>query len=312
MPMVRTHRSVSSRAAVGAGRNRTHPAITPCGCQHTTSPMRDCFFESASSRCHRSIDRRAGIDRQGARGPAPGQRRRPHFAKVRLDEDSWATATAHVGGLNSLPERSSWARPGTLTRDAEVSTGDFVQLVLAGIETETDIGVVQGVLRQTRMAIDQFAADAHRQNTSSVSPAGREGWPDVSSQGDRQLAFTRSFAGAATTAEHLATVGALLDGTEQWDGPCDRHRPAVVPAAATRVGGAARKRRNRDRTRLRRLPPPVDGSRPRRRVPAFRRPRPKQWAWDEIFPTTIYQRHVGGDHRGVRRPRPSRPHRRIP
>ncbi|HEV8023755.1 MAG TPA: ERAP1-like C-terminal domain-containing protein, partial [Candidatus Nanopelagicales bacterium] len=35
---------------------------------------------------------------------------------------------------------------------------------------------------------------------------------------DRQLAFTRSFAGAATTNEQLAIVEELLDGTQDWPG----------------------------------------------------------------------------------------------
>ncbi len=142
------------------------------------------------------------------------------FAKVRLDDDSWATATSHLGGLgDSLARAVIWGAAWDMTRDAEVSTGDFVDLVLAGVEAESDIGVVQGVLRQVRMAIDQFAAESHRteylirlaDRTFELAKAAEPG-------SDRQLAFTRSFAGAATTSEHLATVEGLLDGTVEWDG----------------------------------------------------------------------------------------------
>ena len=85
------------------------------------------------------------------------------FAKVRLDEHSWQTAREHLGALDdSLARAVIWGAAWDMTRDAEVSTGDFVDLVLAGVAAETDIGVVQGVLRQARMAIDQFAADDHR------------------------------------------------------------------------------------------------------------------------------------------------------
>ena len=45
-----------------------------------------------------------------------------------------------------------------MTRDAEASTGEFLELVLSGINRESDVGVTSGVLRQLSMAIDQFAA----------------------------------------------------------------------------------------------------------------------------------------------------------
>ena len=142
------------------------------------------------------------------------------FAKVRLDADSWRTATSHLGGLgDSLARAVIWGAAWDMTRDAEVSTGDFVDLVLAGVPRETDIGVVQGVLRQARMAIDQFAADQHRTEYLMRMSFRLLEWARSAEPGsDRQLAFTRSFAGAATTNEHLEIVESLLDGTTQWPG----------------------------------------------------------------------------------------------
>lgn len=142
------------------------------------------------------------------------------FAKVRLDETSWQTARANLGTLDdSLARAVIWGAAWDMTRDAEVSTGEFVDLVLAGVAAETDIGVVQGVLRQARMAIDQFAADKHR-TEYLVRFAFRtlELAQGADAGSDRQLAFTRSFAGAATTNEHLEIVESLLDGTTVWPG----------------------------------------------------------------------------------------------
>ena len=142
------------------------------------------------------------------------------FAKVRLDEHSWNTARAHLGSVtDSLARAVIWGAAWDMTRDAEVSTGDFVDLVLSGVAAETDIGVVQGVLRQARTAIDQFAADKHRDQylvrfafrLLELAQAAEAG-------SDRQLAFARSFAGAATTSEHLHIVEGLLDGTTIWPG----------------------------------------------------------------------------------------------
>jgi len=142
------------------------------------------------------------------------------FAKVRLDEHSWQSAREHLGSLeDSLARAVIWGAAWDMTRDGEVSAGDFVDLVLAGVAAESDIGVVQGVLRQTRMAIDQFATDEHRTEylvrfafrTLELAQAADAG-------SDRQLAFTRSFAGAATTNEHLEIVESLLEGSTVWPG----------------------------------------------------------------------------------------------
>ena len=142
------------------------------------------------------------------------------FAKVRLDERSWQTAREHLGTLDdSLARAVIWGAAWDMTRDAEVTTGDFVDLVLSGVAAETDIGVVQGVLRQARMAIDQFAADQHR-TEYLVRFAFRtlELARQAEAGSDRQLAFTRSFAGAATTNEHLEIIESLIDGTTVWPG----------------------------------------------------------------------------------------------
>jgi aminopeptidase N len=106
-----------------------------------------------------------------------------------------------------------------MTRDAEVATGDFLDLVLSGIGTESDIGVVQGVLRQLRAAIDQFAAPGHRTEYLERLADAMRGHALAATPGsDHQLAFSRAFAGAATTGEQLDTVQALLDGTTVWEG----------------------------------------------------------------------------------------------
>ena len=142
------------------------------------------------------------------------------FAKVRLDEHSWATAVNHLGDLDDpLARALIWGAAWDMTRDAEVSTGDFLQLVLSGIGAETEIGVVQGVLRQLRTAIDVYATPEHRGDYLERLADAAQGHARESDPGsDRQLAFTRAFAGAATSAEQLDTVAALLDGTVVWDG----------------------------------------------------------------------------------------------
>ena len=71
------------------------------------------------------------------------------FTKIRLDERSWATAVDHLGQIDdSLARALVWGAAWDMTRDAEVSTGDYLSLVLSGVGVESDIGVVQVILRQ--------------------------------------------------------------------------------------------------------------------------------------------------------------------
>ncbi len=142
------------------------------------------------------------------------------FAKVRLDARSWATATRHIGELSDpLARAIIWGAAWDMTRDAEVSTGDFLHLVLSGVGRETDIGVVQGILRQLKTAIDVYAAPDHRLGyLARLADAARGHAEAADPASDRQLAFTRAFASAAATDEQLDVVAGLLDGTLVWEG----------------------------------------------------------------------------------------------
>ena len=142
------------------------------------------------------------------------------FAKIRLDERSWRTVTASIGELTDpLARALVWGAAWDMTRDAEVSTGDFLTLVLSGIGRETDIGVVQGVLRQLKSAVDQFAAPEHRHDYLVRLAAAVRGFAEAAPAGsDHQLAYTRAFVSSATTDEQVDLVGALLDGSVVWEG----------------------------------------------------------------------------------------------
>ena len=142
------------------------------------------------------------------------------YAKVRLDVRSWRTALQYLGTLeDSLARALIWGAAWDMTRDAETSTGDYLALVEQAIEQERDVAAVQVILRQLASAIALFAADANRAgyqhrlaNLSLTRATAAEPASDL------QLAFTRSFISAATSAEHLDTVAALLDGSRTWPG----------------------------------------------------------------------------------------------
>jgi aminopeptidase N len=142
------------------------------------------------------------------------------YAKVRLDEQSLAVVTEHLGDFeSSLPRALCWASAWDMTRDAELATRDYLALVLSGIGKESDIGVVQSLQRQVKLAIDLYA-----------DPAAREAllarWTDATLAhlraaapgSDHQLAWARAFAATARTPEQLDVLDALLDGSQTVEG----------------------------------------------------------------------------------------------
>jgi len=77
------------------------------------------------------------------------------YAKIRLDDVSLDTATKEIASIESSLSRALiWGAVWDMVRDGEVGTGKYLDLVLAGLAAETDIGLVQQVLMQCRSAID--------------------------------------------------------------------------------------------------------------------------------------------------------------
>ncbi|MFD4632875.1 aminopeptidase N [Streptomyces sp. NPDC058284] len=142
------------------------------------------------------------------------------YAKVRLDSESLAFVTDHIGDFDaSLPRALCWASAWDMTRDAELPTREYLNLVLSGIGKESDIGVVQSLHRQVKLSLELYAA-----------PAGREAaltrWTEATLShlraavpgSDHQLAWARAFAATARTDSDLALLERLLDGSESVDG----------------------------------------------------------------------------------------------
>lgn len=142
------------------------------------------------------------------------------YAKVRLDEESLRVVTAHLGDFaESLPRALSWASAWDMTRDGELATRDYLALALSGIAKETDIGVVQSLHRQVKLALDLYAAPEWRE-------AGLTQWTEATLAhlrtaepgSDHQLAWARAFAATARTPQQLDLLQGLLDGSESVEG----------------------------------------------------------------------------------------------
>ncbi|NUK26954.1 aminopeptidase N [Streptomyces lunaelactis] len=170
------------------------------------------------------------VDGEHTDVPFPQNTRRPavillndddlSYAKVRLDEESLRVVTEHLGDFTeSLPRALCWASAWDMTRDGELAARDYLSLVLSGIGKESDIGVVQSLHRQVKLAIDLYAAPEWRE-------AGLSRWTDATLAhlraaepgSDHQLAWARAFAATARTPQQLDLLQALLEGTESIEG----------------------------------------------------------------------------------------------
>ncbi len=142
------------------------------------------------------------------------------YAKIRLDERSLATLLAHVGQIEeSLPRALCWAAAWDMTRDAEMPARDYVRLVLSGIGSETDIGVVQSLLRQVQSSITQFAdPEWAPTGRALLADAAHDALHAAEAGSDLQLAWARTFVGTASSTEHLGLVAGLLDGSREVPG----------------------------------------------------------------------------------------------
>jgi aminopeptidase N len=142
------------------------------------------------------------------------------YAKIRLDERSLRTLIDHIGEFrDSMPRALCWAAAWDMARDAEMRAGDFLDLVLAGIAQETEIGTVQTLLRLARQSIDPFGDPGERDERSRRLAAKAAEMLDAAEPGsDMQLAFMRSLATNAVTDEHLGLLVDLLSGDRAIEG----------------------------------------------------------------------------------------------
>ncbi|WP_414505631.1 aminopeptidase N [Streptomyces sp. NEAU-L66] len=142
------------------------------------------------------------------------------YAKVRLDEESLKAVTEHLGDFTeSLPRALSWASAWDMTRDAELPARAYLSLVLSGIGKESDIGVVQSLHRQVKLALDLYAAPEWRETgLATWTAAALEQLRAAEPGSDHQLAWARAFAASARTDAQLDLLQGLLDGTEEISG----------------------------------------------------------------------------------------------
>ncbi|SED80127.1 aminopeptidase N [Ruania alba] len=136
------------------------------------------------------------------------------YAKIRLDPESLATATAHLRSFtDSLPRALVLSAAWDMTRDGEWPARRFIDLVLENIGAETDSTVLLVLLRQLGTAVS-FYTDPAAQERVGSDVADRL-WALVEQaapDSDSQLQLVKAFAARASTAAHQDVLRGLLSG----------------------------------------------------------------------------------------------------
>jgi aminopeptidase N len=143
------------------------------------------------------------------------------YCKQRLDERSLQTLrTGGIAKLESpLTRALCWSAAWDMTRDAEMATRDYVQLVVAGAPQETDIGVMQSLTRQALRALEIYAdPEWAPQGYAALAAAALEALRAAAPGSDFQLAWAHALLGSATTDEHVGYLRGLLDGQDVPEG----------------------------------------------------------------------------------------------
>jgi aminopeptidase N len=141
------------------------------------------------------------------------------YAKIRLDAASLATLIESIGAVKaSLPRTLCWTAAWDMTRDAELAARDYVELVLSGVDAESDIGVVQTLLQRAQLTIDAYGDPANRPAALRELTSLAEGLMRAAEPGgDLQLVYATAFA-RAEDSEQVERVRAIFEGRDVVEG----------------------------------------------------------------------------------------------
>ena len=142
------------------------------------------------------------------------------YAKIRLDERSFATALAKLSKIEDpLARALVWGSVWDATRDGETTARNFIKLVLSHIASETESTTMMTLLRQLLTVTNLFTAQAHRLESQLQVADGL--WKLAQNsipESDAQLQFVKFFAQFARSDKQLEVIADLLSGKAQLDG----------------------------------------------------------------------------------------------
>ena len=137
------------------------------------------------------------------------------FVKIRLDESSAKTSATGLRDIEDSVSRALiWGAAWDMTRDAELSTTDYLNMILGADLGSIEIGVAQQLLLQARSAIEQFGNPANRAaNRDALAASLIEALAKIEPGSDHQLAYVKNIASIARTQDHISLIAGWLDGS---------------------------------------------------------------------------------------------------
>jgi aminopeptidase N len=139
------------------------------------------------------------------------------YAKIRLDEASTAAVPALLPLLDdSLARAVLWASTLDAVVDGERPVAELVTLVLAALPVESEVVVIEDVLRATRSLVDRYSTPQTRPAALELVAQAADRLLAVSEPGgSRQLAAARGLIGATVDVKRLS---GWLEGREVPEG----------------------------------------------------------------------------------------------
>ncbi len=139
---------------------------------------------------------------------------------MRLDDQSLRTVVTSISEIDDpLAAALCWSSAWDMTRDAEMRTRDFLDLVTSGAPSITELTVLGRVLRMTSLAVRRYSVPARRAAAVGQFEHALRGWLLAAEPGsDHQVAYAKALAGVATSPASLELLARLLAGTQSIDG----------------------------------------------------------------------------------------------
>ena len=148
------------------------------------------------------------------------------YAKIRLDDDSAAAVPLLLPDLgDSLARAVIWAATLDAVVDGERPVTELVRLVLAALPVESEVAVVEDVLRATHGLVDRYATPEDRPAALAVLAEAADRVLAASAPGDsRQLAAARGLIRAGVDVARLrgwlagegVPAGLAVDADLRW------------------------------------------------------------------------------------------------
>ncbi len=163
------------------------------------------------------------------------------YAKIRLDEVSLATAIEGLSRLkDSLARALVWGAAWDMTRDAEMTATDYVDLVLGNIATESDAWGVSRIPALAGQAVSLYSSRATREQLSATWEQGLRRLLESAEAGsDHQLTFARAYTAAAMSDGAAQDLAAILEGSRTFEGlEVDTDLRWALVTALARLGRA--------------------------------------------------------------------------